>query len=186
MAPALTQRKFEKGIEVIGLLLPNLIDSPEKIEALYFCLQDLTDEEFGRGVQILALTHKEFYPNTNIVALLRDYALGDDTKTGVEAWGEVQRALIEMSRYRHVPYPSLDGLTAEEQEAAWARYNAEREKPAEFNCPDPIAERIARSMGVKHLRFSENPDLDRAHFIRAYDQLRAAEARRRVAGRPPL
>jgi hypothetical protein len=113
--PGLGRRKFEQGIAVIGLLLPNLIDSADKIEALYSCLSDLTDEEFGRGVRTLALTHREFYPNTNIVAILRDYALGDGTKTGVEAWGEVRRALVDMSRTPNVPYPDTTGMTPEGQ-----------------------------------------------------------------------
>lgn len=164
-------------------MLPNLIDTPEKIDALYFCLADLSDDEFGRGVQILALTHKEFYPNTNIVAILRDYALGDDTKTGIEAWGEVTRALIEMSRTPRIPYPDMTGLTPEQQQEAWARYNEKIREGTPFQVADPIADRIARAMGIKQLRYSQNEEVDRAHFIRAYDQLKAAEKRQRVAGR---
>lgn len=167
-------------------MLPNLIDSPDKIEALYFCLQDLSDDEFGRGVQILALTHKEFYPNTNIVALLRDYALGDDTKTAVEAWGEVQAALREMGRARIVPVPNVSGMGEPERQAAWDRYDEERKREPKFQVADPLAERIARAMGIRSLRHSQNEDVDRAHFIRAYDQLRACEARRRAAGRGGL
>lgn len=185
-APRLSQAKFERGIEVIGILLPDLIDSAEKIEALYFCLGDLSDDEFGRGVKILALTHKEFYPKTNIVALLRDYALGDEMKTGVEAWGEVQRALMEMGRTKIIPYPNVEGMGREDQQRVIDEFERERRKPPTFVLEDPIAERIAKAMGIKHLRHSQNEDMDRAHFIRAYEQLRAAEARRRIAGGVPL
>jgi hypothetical protein len=40
-------------------------------------------------------------------------------------------------------------------------------------------------MGIRQLRFSENQEADRAHFIRAYDQLRGAERQRRAAGMLP-
>lgn len=186
MSPSLTQRKFERGIEIIGIILPKLIDSPEKIEALYCCLQDLTDEEFGRGVKILALTHKEFYPNTNVIALIRDYALGDETKTGVEAWGEVQRAIVEMGRAKLVPYPDVAGLEPEKRRELLEKYDEEKGQPLQFVVADPIADRIARAMGIKQLRYSQTEEIDRAHFIRAYEQLRDADARRRVAGRGAL
>lgn len=166
----------------MGLLVPHLIDSAEKIEALYLCLGDLSDEEFGRGIKVLALTHKEFYPKTNIVALIRDYALGEFTKTGVEAWGEVQSALLEMGRCRIIPYPNVDCMEPEERKRALDAYEEERRRPVPFVITDRIAERIARAMGLKNLQYSQSEEIDRAHFIRAYEQLRAAEARRRIMG----
>ncbi len=53
-------------------------------------LADLTEEEFVRGVKTLVLTHKEIYPNTNLIAVIRDYALTDPSELSPEeAWGIV-------------------------------------------------------------------------------------------------
>ena len=41
-------------------------------------LKDLTNEQFIRGVTLFCRDHLEIYPNTNIVANIRKYAIGDD------------------------------------------------------------------------------------------------------------
>ena len=55
-------------------------------------LGDLTESQFSTAVRKIVLTHKEIYPGTNIVAVIREYALCDLNESNwVEAWAEVEK-----------------------------------------------------------------------------------------------
>lgn len=65
----LSQTCFADGTELLMATFPAI-----KIDAdlSYKLLQDMTDELFMANVIIICREQKELYPNTNIVALIRD------------------------------------------------------------------------------------------------------------------
>lgn len=66
---------------------------PEKAKVFervnYLLLQDLSEEQFARGLLKFLKTHKEVFPNTNLVAYIREYGLLGEFLTAGEAWGVV-------------------------------------------------------------------------------------------------
>lgn len=50
----------------------------------------MTDEQVKRGLEVFLKTHKDVYPNTNLIAYIRHYGFAEtDGYTAGEAWGEV-------------------------------------------------------------------------------------------------
>ena len=63
---------FRAGMTLLCSTLPNLVKEPERFLALEELLSDLTDEQFLRGVRVVCLEKEEIYPNTNLVAMIRN------------------------------------------------------------------------------------------------------------------
>ena len=134
-------------------VLPSLVPSPEKLEALYALLSDLTESQFTTAVRRIVLTHKEIYPNTNLVAVLREYALCDLSEpTSAEAWGEIEK----------------------EKNRAFIYGKAE--------IKNPLAKKVVEILGWRNLCLSENIEADRAHFMKMYEQMATRDRLNRIIG----
>lgn len=111
-----------------------------ELDVWRFMLSDLTEEQFVQGMKAFCLAHKEIYPNTNIVAHLRHYAVTNPKqKTAAEAWGDVLKAVGHVGSYGT---PMFD---------------------------DVPTKRAVECVGWKDICLSENIGVERAHFMRAYD-----------------
>lgn len=77
------------------------------------------------------------------------------TRTGAEAWGDVQRAM--------------------------ANEGARKSPGVDFAFRDPTVHLVVQSLGWRELCLSENDISDRARFIEAYDQVQRREKRENVA-----
>lgn len=97
-----------------------------------------------RGIKTFCLKHKEIYPNTNIIAYIREYAL-DDPKELIaeEAWGELRN---EQSR--------VGGI-----------YGSP-------NFDDETLRKTVKIMGWRNLCLSTNEEADRAHFMKIFSALK--------------
>lgn len=114
----------------------------ERISLMKTLLSDLTPDQFERGVKTLILRHKEIYPNTNLIAVIREYAVTDPAlNSPEEAWGEVVREKSKAFIY------------------------------SDRKITDPIAEETVKVMGWRNLCLSENEEADRAHFFKIYKSI---------------
>lgn len=96
--------KFKLGLQILGIQFPELLKQKEKIKLMQDLLSDLSEEEFVRGVKTLILRHKEIFPNTNIIAVIRDYALTEPSELSPEhAWAYV----MKYRKDRKLPLPDL-------------------------------------------------------------------------------
>lgn len=104
-------------------------------------LQDLTDEEFLNGVQKFISSGKDLYPGSNIIAIIRENAKVKKHLLAGEAWGLVRAAIGSLGSYG---YPKFD---------------------------DPLIDRAVLAVGWKDMCLSENPSVERAHFLKIYESL---------------
>ena len=106
-------------------------------------LRDLTDEELLKGIERFCRAHKEIYPNTNIVAYIREYALEDlNQPTAGEAWDMV---LKEMCR-------------------CGGRYG-------EPKFENEVIKKSVDALGWLEICNSTNADVIRSNFYKAYDAI---------------
>ena len=140
---ALVSREmFAKGVKIIEAHFPSLPLTEEKLTIWGEMLADLTDEQFIQGIKSFCLAHKEIYPNTNVIAHIRDYALRDlSEKTAGEAWLEVLREIYRAGSYGT---PSFS---------------------------NPEIKRAVECVSWKDICQSETIGVERAHFMRTYDEL---------------
>lgn len=74
---------------LITTSFPKLFEKNEiaqKMAVIYELLKDLTSNELNTGVIKFCKNHKEIYPNTNIVAYIREYALLKDYPSAASQW----------------------------------------------------------------------------------------------------
>lgn len=136
----LSNQTLAKGLRIIEEHFPALKVTKERLSIWADMLNDLSDEQFVTGIKAFCLAHREIYPNTNIIAHVRHYALTDpNRKTSSEAWGEVLR---EVSRVGYCGSPIFS--------------NSEIKRSVEC-------------VGWRDICSSENIGVERAHFQRAYD-----------------
>ena len=98
---------FSKGIAKLGLLWPNRVISQETTDVYWELLQDLTDEKFLMGIQVICRDVKELYPDTNLVALIREKALGGKQNLqdrAIMAWNAVWNAIRRYGHYKSVQF----------------------------------------------------------------------------------
>lgn len=95
------------------------------------------------GIEKLCSSHTELYPGTNVVALIRKYALLGEIQfpTAGEAW---QMVLNAISSHGSGPMPKFK---------------------------DEIVGEAVKCVGWRDINFSENIETVRAHFFKVYDQL---------------
>lgn len=63
---------FSKGIAILSMCFPNLDLNPERIQLMHELLNDLSDEVFIQSIRNMAQNLKEIYPNTNLIAHIRE------------------------------------------------------------------------------------------------------------------
>ena len=125
----------------------------DKLDVWAELLSDLTEEQLKTGVKTFVLKHKEIYPNTNVVAYIREYGLGLATQmTPAEAWGLVLKAIGSVGVY---------GVPKFENDAV---------------------KRSVDCVGWRDICMSPNIGVERAHFMRAYEALVARDFHEQMTG----
>lgn len=139
---------FKKGF---ALLLKTFPDKQFPPEIAWKLLMDLSDAEFEKAILNILTTHIEIYPNTNIIALIREKAKLDTHQlTAGEAWGEV---LYEISRVGHYGCPKFS---------------------------NPTISSAVYYIGWREMCMSEKIAIERAHFFKVFENLQQRENRERL------
>jgi len=104
LAEPLDETTFGKAMTILLAHFPKMDISHERAVVMYESLKDLRHEELIRGVRAFCLAHEEVYPGTNVIALIRKYALGHKMKkTALEAWQEVMEQIRKTCWPIHAP-----------------------------------------------------------------------------------
>ena len=146
----LTWEQFRDGIAILLAAFPKLEPDEEMVQHWYLLLQDLTPEALRRGVLTVCQLHRELYPGTNLIALIRFYALPDEAPPSCLAWMEVHKAVRDVGPYA---------------------------RPA-FSHPR-IAE-VVEMISWRHLCDSEHIAAERDQFLKAYEQISQQASARRL------
>ena len=98
---------YAKGMALLSSIFGNLDLSEEKLKILRPLLYDLNEEQFLGATEIICRETKEIYPGTNIVALIREKALG--SKIGLQAqaimaWEAVRIAIERYGSYQSIQF----------------------------------------------------------------------------------
>ena len=149
----LDKKTYLKGIGALAGIFQNY-----KINAefMYHFLEDLTNEEFTKAVNEIVRGMKGLYPNTNLVALIREKAKSSQKKLPGEAWAEVLGAIRSVGSYGS----------------------------PEFS--DPLIQKAVNCIGWRHLCLSENIEIQRAHFLKIYENLSKRENYERVVNKKSI
>jgi len=149
----ISTKTMGRGLEILNVSFPNLNLTEKKIEIWSELLCDLTDKEFICGIKRFCLSHKEIYPNTNIIAHIRTYALEDaNQKTSGEAWSEVLQAVAHVGSYGSPEFEDEDTTKAVE------------------------------CVGWKNICMSERIGVERAHFMKSFDEIVNRRTRNKITG----
>ena len=84
----MTDQGFDKGIIILLSTFRNLNADETALKTWRALLGDMDDDTFMQAVVVVCRSHKEFYPGTNVVALIRKHSAIADT-TPEEAWAAV-------------------------------------------------------------------------------------------------
>lgn len=136
------------------------------------------------GNMLLAAAHQhiadsKWFPT---VAELREGALALSASsagipTAMEAWGEVVKALNPRLVYHHCETgKAIESAEVYEAHRQTCRECGWRHETPAFSVP-LIEQAVNHLGGLKRLARSDNEVADRAHFMRAYDQLAARETK---------
>lgn len=149
-----TEQEIVDLLAVLSDAYPSSTIRPGTIAVYATMLTDLSAEQLKVAVK-LCIARCTFFPTVaellDEIKHLDDYA--QSAPTAMEAWGAVCREVCRCGQY-------------------W-RYDIGGQKP---NFGDPVIERVVQGMGYRALCESDNPEADRAHFLRAYEiELKRAE-----------
>ena len=136
----LTWEQFRNDLTLLLASFPKLDPSHETIQAWFALLRDLRPDAWQRAVVAFCQSQAEVYPGTNIVATLRGLALPETAPASWAAWAEVRQEMQELGPY---------------------------ERPS-FSHPRIAS--VVDALGWRRLCESEDSAIDRAHFIKAYEQ----------------
>lgn len=99
VATVLTKREFTRAMQVMFLNMPNLpMQSDGTLDVWHELLKDLSAEQLEKGVLKFSKDHLDVYPNTNIVAHIRKYALESEPKARLSADEAWEAARLEVGR----------------------------------------------------------------------------------------
>lgn len=73
---ALPDKVMEKGLRIFEAAFPSQKLTKDRVAVWAQMLNDLTPEQFARGITRFCRDHPEIYPGTNVVAHIRQYGLG--------------------------------------------------------------------------------------------------------------
>ena len=124
---------------------------PEKVfdaQIMWDFLQDLTNDQYIQAIKEIISSTDEINKAANIIAIIRSKALCNDQKVAGEAWTEV------LKQVRDVGY---------------------------IGCPKFSSEAIRKSVeaiGWRMICLSENPMVERAHFLKIYETIAVREKNR--------
>ena len=141
-AALISDETYSKGMLMLSNQFPNVILNEERVTMWGQMVSDMTDEQFIKGVKTFCLNHKEIFPNTNVIAYIREYGLIDkNRKNSAEAWGDV------LLKVRHTGIYQTPTFT------------------------DELIKKAVDCVGWRDICLSENISVERAHFLKAYDAL---------------
>jgi len=98
----------------------------------------------------------ELYPNTNLIALIREKARAIQKKLPGEAWAEVLGAIRIVGSYGSPKFS------------------------------DSLIKKAVNCIGWRHLCLSENIEIQRAHFLKIYESLSKRENYERVINKKSI
>lgn len=133
---------LKQGLAVLSLTFPN---REFNAKVYWELMKDLDCEDFLRGVKDVCLTTKELFPDTNIVAMIREKIAENDLLGWEEAWNIVLRKVSEHGAYKE-PY---------------------------FG--DTCIASAVECVGWRNICLSENIGMERAHFIKAFTNFKNRE-----------
>jgi len=144
---------YLKGIGILAGVFQNY-----KISAglMYSYLRDLTNEEFIKAINEIIKGMTELYPNTNLIALIREKARAIQKKLPGEAWAEVLGAISGIGFYGSPKFS------------------------------DSLIKKAVNCIGWRHLCLSENIEIQRAHFLKIYESLSKRENYERVINKKSI
>lgn len=88
-------KTFKQGMGLFVKSFPNKIfDS----DVMWEFLKDLNDKNFLESISKIVMTVKDINSATNLIALIRDFAIPENTSAG-EAWGEVIKQISSIGSY---------------------------------------------------------------------------------------
>lgn len=100
----MTRQCFAKGIMTFLTLFDNVKMSKAKQTICYDMLKDLSDKQFEYAILKICADTKDYYPNTNFVALVRDQLTVDMGDRAIAVWTEVVKAMEQKGAYRSVKF----------------------------------------------------------------------------------
>lgn len=87
---------YLQGIMLLAKIFPNYkIDT----ELFYELLKDIPDKAFQTAITNITNNVKELYPNTNIIALIREYTEGNKDDKALIAWNLAKKAVQDIGYY---------------------------------------------------------------------------------------
>jgi len=123
---------------------------PEKKYEANICwemLKDIPDKQFISAIKKILATKEEIYKSTNIIALIRKNAIRNDIPVAGDAWGEVLSLVSSVGSYGSPVFSHS------------------------------IIERAVKGIGWITICLSTNIGMERAHFLKIYDQLAERETK---------
>lgn len=141
------QATFKKGIGILFECFPH---KSINMDIAWDLLKDLDDRRFMVAIRDICSATVDLYPNTNIIALLREITLSGKSLLSGEAWAEVMK---EVSRV-----------------GSWG----------EPVFKEDTTRKAVEAIGWKAICQSENIGIERAHFLKVYDALEKREHKESV------
>lgn len=139
----------------------------------YGTLAHLSPDTLNEAVVLVLQTYVyNIFPKPSVLVDAVQQLAGKAGRTGMEAWGDVQRAIAEHG-YHKPPEGYAGGAdgAVDLPSYRWA-------------FADPLVLEVVSNMGWRYLCFSEAPGVDQAHFAKAYDALRERTARSEALALP--
>jgi len=104
------QENFTKGMTILREAFPAKLSSIN-LKIYFNELQDIEDSLFERGILKIIRSHIELYPDTNLLALIRQYCEGKLEDQALLAWEAVRNAIISVGAYKSVTFkdPLING-----------------------------------------------------------------------------
>lgn len=184
--------------KVIALLIaayPHQDFPVDTINAYKLMLADI-DPDLLEGATLHCITTntKNFIPG---IAELRQATvdiqmMNSGMPVGIIAWGEVQRSITSgghivgtICKEGESFAFELSGKNGDEYKAIATKWNSHRDKcdlcvdshDEKIKYSHPAIQRVVDAMGMRYLRESDNHVADRAHFLKAYEQVVTREAK---------
>lgn len=146
----MTWTQFRNSLAVLLAAFPNLKPDEATLKVWFALLKDLSAGSLERAVLAFCQMQREIYPGTNVVACLRELAHPDAAQSAMEAWGEVRAAIRQYGEYQTPQFSH------------------------------PRIAKMVECLGWRTLCLSENIEIERAHFLKGYDQLAGREREQRL------
>lgn len=158
----MTPDEFDAGVAVLLSVWPKEASAAETLEVYQEVVKHLPGDVW-RAASLKCAATCIFFPKPAELLAAAQSLTATPQRTSLEAWGDVQQAIKDHGYYHPPDGAQVLAVGGE----AWS-------------FADPLVGQAVKSLGWRYLCMSEDEMADRAHFQKAYDQLRDrayAEAR---------